>query len=210
VKPIFITGIGTDVGKTVIAAIVVEALKADYWKPVQAGLPGDTETVKGLVSNSLSVFHKERYVLQKPASPHLSAREEGAQVSIKEVIQALPNTSNRLVIEGAGGLMVPLNQEEFVVDLIKQLDAQVILVSSNYLGSINHSLLTAAQLRSANVPVLGWIFNGDYVTYEDEIATWTNYPKIGRIPQMKAVNRQTIAFEAEVLSQPLKDILDEK
>src|SRR6476469_5700689 len=139
-KPIFITGIGTGVGKTVAAAIITEALQADYWKPVQAGFDDGTDalTVKDLISNTQTIIHPEVYKLELPASPHISAREEAITISlenIRESYSQLTITNNSIVIEGAGGLLVPLNDCEFILDLIKKLDARVILVSRNYLGS---------------------------------------------------------------------------
>ena len=113
-KPIFITGTGTDVGKTLVAAIVTEALEADYWKPVQAGFSDGTDSlfVQEMISNNKSKVHPELYKLQMPASPHLSAAAENKEIKIKEIIDHLPKTKNRLVVEGAGGLMVPLNKKK--------------------------------------------------------------------------------------------------
>jgi len=154
----FITGIGTDVGKTVVSAILVEALGADYWKPVQCGLPRDTEVVAGLVSNKNSVFHQERHLLKEPASPHQAASLQGVEISLNDFM--VPGTNHDLVIEGAGGIMVPLNQEEFMLDLIEKLADKVVLVSSLYLGSINHSLLSIEVLKARGIDISGIIFNG--------------------------------------------------
>ena len=146
----FITGIGTDIGKTLISAIMAEALHADYWKPVQAGYEDgtDSEWVREMLTNKTSVVHEESYKLKLPASPHIAAYEEGIEISLDKIVDDKPVTDNTLIIEGAGGLMVPLNENEFVIDLIKKLDATVIIVSKNYLGSINHSLLTAKVLNA--------------------------------------------------------------
>lgn len=157
----FVTGIGTDVGKTVVSAIIVEALKADYWKPVQAGdlHHSDTMKVQDLVSNTVSVFHEEGYKLTEPMSPHAAAERDGIEILIDDF--ELPQTDNKnLVIEGAGGLMVPLNANHLIVDLIDYFDAKVILVSQNYLGSINHTLLTYEVLSSKGIPIEGIVFNG--------------------------------------------------
>jgi len=160
-KKYFITGIGTDVGKTFVSAIFTEALKADYWKPILAGNLDftDTDEVKRLVSNKVSKFHPEIYKLKMPASPHKAAKAEGIVVDPDKFI--LPETSNSLIIEGAGGLMVPLSDSFLMIDLIKNLDAEVILVSMNYLGSINHTLLAAEALKLRNISVKGIVFNGD-------------------------------------------------
>ncbi|HEY5407620.1 MAG TPA: dethiobiotin synthase, partial [Ginsengibacter sp.] len=164
-KPIFITGTGTDVGKTLVAAIVTEALQADYWKPVQAGFSEGTDSlfIERLITNAKTKIHPELYKLKMAASPHLAAEAEHIQISIKDIVNHLPKTKNKLIIEGAGGLMVPLNKNKFVLHLIKKLNAKVIIVSKNELGSINHSLLTAAVLKKENVEVAGWIFNEEYL-----------------------------------------------
>src|ERR1700722_12595373 len=126
-KNIFVTGIGTDVGKTIVSTVITEALQADYWKPVQAGFADgtDTEFVRSLVSNKKSVIYPEAYRLKMPASPHTAAAAEGITIHIKDI--KLPVTSNTLVIEGAGGLMVPLNEKELVIDLIEHLQASAIV-----------------------------------------------------------------------------------
>ncbi|GAA4299965.1 dethiobiotin synthase [Nibribacter koreensis] len=159
-KRYFVTGIGTDVGKTIVSAILTQALQADYWKPVQAGSLEATDTmrVQSLVSNPTSVFHPEAYRLQLPASPHLAAAQEGLEISMESI--QLPQTQNHLIVEGAGGVMVPLNNNELVLDLIVKLNLEVILVSRNYLGSINHTLTSVEVLKSKNIPIAGIIFNG--------------------------------------------------
>jgi len=209
--PIFITGIGTDVGKTIVAATIVQALEADYWKPIQAGFSGGTDetTVKNLVSNSKSVFHKEVYKLSLPVSPHIAAREEAVDISINQIVRHLPNTNNRLIIEGAGGLLVPINNNQFVLDIIKALKAKVILISRNYLGSINHSLLTAAVCKQQNIDVLGWIFNDQYLNYEQEIVDWSGYPKIASIPFINTINQQHIATTAINIKAALQQYIYE-
>lgn len=198
-KPIFISGIGTDVGKTCMAAVVTEALQADYWKPIQAGFDKgtDRETVAGLISNSKSVCFPERYKLALPASPHISAREEGVKIEMSELLDALPITSKQLVIEGAGGLLVPINEHEFVGDLIQELDAHLILVSRNYLGSINHSLLTAQWVKQHNISCLGWIFNDQFMDYEEEIVAWSGFKKLGSFPFDDHFNATTVTRWAE-------------
>jgi dethiobiotin synthetase len=198
---IFITGIGTGVGKTLTAACVTEALQADYWKPVQTGLEDgtDTDTVKGLLSNTVSVCHKEVYCLREPASPHLAARLEQVRIEMAPILEqaaVIQPADRSLVIEGAGGLMVPLNEEVFTLDLIKSLQAQVIIVAQNYLGSINHALLTAKVLQQSGVPVLGWVFSGDYHTNEDEVVKWSGYRKLGRIERAERVSSVFVKEQA--------------
>src|SRR5258708_26290304 len=170
-KPIFITGIGTDVGKTVVAAIVTEALQAAYWKPVQAGFKEgtDSEWVAERITHPHGRILAETYRLSLPASPHIAARQEGVQVSLDEISRHYQEISRELqttnfgqtpsppflVIEGAGGLLAPRTEHAFVLDLIKKLDATVILVSRNYLGSINHSLLTASVYTAHRLTPVG-------------------------------------------------------
>ncbi len=200
-KPYFISGIGTGVGKTVIAALLSEALSADYWKPVQAGIEPNTDSslVASLVTNSETIIHPETYKFRLAASPHISARNENQHIEISRILEDFkkkPDTGRPLIIEGAGGLMVPLNENEFVIDLVRQLDVRLILVSRNYLGSINHSLMTAAICHSAGLDVAGWIFNDQYLDYESEIVDWSGYPALFSLPLLESVSSQTILAAA--------------
>ena len=208
-KPIFITGTGTDVGKTLIAAIVTEALQADYWKPVQAGFSDGTDSlfVEEMISNNQSKIHPELYKLKMPASPHLAAAAEQKEIKIKEIITHLPKTKNRVIIEGAGGLMVPLNKKKMILNLIKELKAKVIIVSKNELGSINHSLLTAAVLKKEKADVAGWIFTEEYQHYENEIAGWSGYPVIASVKHLPVISKETIKEQALKLRPLLKSVL---
>ena len=147
------------------------------------------------------------YRLTKPASPHIAAREEGITIDIQHICKRIPNIDRTLLIEGAGGLLVPLNNTTFVADLIKALDAKVILVSRNYLGSINHSLLTARVCREMQIPVIGWVFNDQYLDYEDEIVQWSNFPRIASIPYSDNVNGTFINSQAAAISKQLKELL---
>lgn len=202
---IFITGIGTGIGKTFISALLAKALEADYWKPIQAGYEDGTDSgyVQDTLKGTASVIHPEVYKLKMPASPHIAAREEGITISIQKICEQVPPISRNLIIEGAGGLLVPLNGTEFVSDLIKALGAKVILVSRNYLGSINHSLLTARVCREMGLPVIGWIFNDQYLHYEDEIVRWSNYPLIASVPYMKTENGKFIEAQTAALKKQL-------
>lgn len=213
---IFITGIGTDVGKTIVSAIITEALQAHYWKPVQAGHTGVTDAlwVASMVSNKNTSIFPELYKLQLVASPHIAAREEGLTIDLQaiknrfnDIISSLSSDSSTLIIEGAGGIMVPLNETVFVADLIKLIPAKVILVSRNYLGSINHSLLTAELCKQYEMDVAGWIFNDQYMMYEDEIVRWSGFPKIGSIPFTKNPDKSFIAEQALQIRDNLKLLL---
>jgi dethiobiotin synthetase len=192
-KPLFVTGIGTGIGKTVVSAVLVEKLKADYWKPVQSGdlEKSDTLTVKSLVTNSKSQFHEEAYRLTQPFSPHKSAAIDGITIDLEKI--SLPSTENTLIIEGAGGLMVPLNRQFLMLDLVKQLGAEVILVSQNYLGSINHTLLSIYLLKKENIPIKGIIFNGVKDIYSKEfILEYSQVELLGHIPEYGTLDKKTI------------------
>ena len=213
-QPIFITGIGTGVGKTLVSAIVTEALEADYWKPIQAGLAEgtDAKTVRSFISNTSSVIHPATYELLTPASPHIAARIDGVKIEITKLFQSAQDIqfkigSKNLIVEGAGGLLVPLHEHVLLVDFIRLLQAKVILVSRNYLGSINHSLLTAAFCRSNDIEVMGWIFTDTYLDYEDEIVQWSGYPKIASIPKLTEVNKDIVALEAQRIKQGLEKFI---
>ncbi|HTA83188.1 MAG TPA: dethiobiotin synthase [Bacteroidia bacterium] len=197
-RKIFITGIGTGIGKTVVSAVVTEALNADYWKPLQCGLDEetDTEKVKRLISNTKSVIHPEAYRLKMPASPHAAAAAENISLRISDIIA--PETSNYLVIEGAGGLMVPLNESELIVDLIRSLNANVIVVIKQYLGSINHSILTLQALLQKNIPVLGVVLNGaPNKESEQAIFSFCKYPVLGRIEEERVFTPEVIKRYAD-------------
>ncbi len=211
-QPIFITGIGTGVGKTIVSAIITEALQADYWKPIQAGFAEgtDKEMVKNLISNTQSILHDEVYKLKLAASPHIAAREENIAISIDEICEhytQLSISDRHIVIEGAGGIMVPLNENEFVIDLIKKLNAKVLLVSRNYLGSINHSLLTAEICKTKNIDVSGWIFNDKYLNYEKEIERWSGFHKIASIPAAGKVDKAFVKEQANIIEEKLINLL---
>ncbi len=189
----FITGIGTGIGKTLISAILTEKLKADYWKPIQSGDldTSDSITIDRLISNTKTVIHPESYRLTQPLSPHLSAKLDGIEIDINKI--NLPPTDNHLIIEGAGGLMVPLNEKELIIDLIKKLDVEVILVSQNYLGSINHTLLSINLLKQYEIPIKGIIFNGDEnVETERYILQYTKIKKLGSIPGLKNIDKEKV------------------
>ncbi len=208
-EKIFITGIGTGIGKTFVSAILTKALDADYWKPVQAGFEDgtDSEWVAGWLKDTGSVVHPEVYRLAKPASPHIAAREEGVTIDISKICEQIPKNDRTLLIEGAGGLLVPLNESQFVADLIKELGAKVILVSRNYLGSINHSLLTARVCREMQIPVIGWVFNDQYLDYEEEIVKWSKFPRIASIPWSENINGTFINSQAAAIRKRLKELL---
>ena len=201
-KQYFITGISTEVGKTVAAAMITEALQADYWKPIQAGEldNSDTHKVKRLISNSKSIFHENSYALKTPMSPHAAAEIEGVTIDLKKII--VPKTKNHLVIEGAGGLLVPLNESTTILDIIKP-NYKVIVVSRHYLGSINHTLLTIKLLQEKGFDI-AIIFSGDaHKTTEDIIIKMTNVTVIGRINEEPYFDKNVVKEYADKFKEKL-------
>ena len=193
----FITAIDTDVGKTIISAIVVKALGAAYWKPIQCGdlVFSDTMKVESLVEN-VSTF-SEAYALEFPLSPHESARLSDVKVNMEKF--SLPK-ERPIVVEGAGGLMVPLNdQGDLVIDIAKKIDAQIIVVIKNYLGSINHSLLTIDYLKRNNYNIKGLVINGESTPSSENIIEKISGCKIlFRTPFCENVNSAFIEEQAEI------------
>lgn len=205
-KIVFVSGTGTGIGKTFVSAILAEALQADYWKPIQAGYAGitDSDWVRNELTNKRSVVHPETYRIKLAASPHIGAKQENIHISLQKIIDSLPSGDNDLVIEGAGGLMVPLNDHEFVADLIKLLKVPVVLVSRNTLGSINFSLLSAMACKQMNIHVLGWIFNDNYLNYENDIVGWTGYPSLASIPFSPHADSTFISEQAEIMKKKME------
>jgi dethiobiotin synthetase len=194
---LFVTGIGTDVGKTIASTIITQALEADYWKPIQAGDldNSDSHKVKSQISNPKSQIFENSYKLNTPASPNLAATIDGITIDLKKIIE--PKTKNHLVIEGAGGVLVPLNNEDCMIDLI-QKDYKVIVVSRHYLGSINHTLLTFEALKSRKIEVAGILFSGDEnKASEDIILSKTKAKFIGRIDNEPYFDQNVIQYYAD-------------
>jgi dethiobiotin synthetase len=203
---LFITGIGTDVGKTVAAAIITEALKADYWKPIQAGdiAASDSHKVKRYISNAKTMILPNSYALNTPASPHLSARLDGIAIALSGIVE--PKTNNHLVIEGAGGVFVPLNDKDMVIDLV-QPDYKIIIVSRHYLGSINHTLLTVEALQHRKLDIAGIIFNGnEQPATESIILSKTGLKMIGHIDDEPYFDKNVILDYADRFREQLINI----
>lgn len=187
----FVTGIDTDSGKSLASAILCEALGACYWKPVQAGFPRDTDTVQSLVTNPQAQFFKEQYLLNTPASPHAAAAID--QVTIQLQAFEVPTDASHLIIEGAGGCLVPLNDHDFVIDLAPLFNCEVIVVADLYLGSINHTLLTLEELKRRNLTVKGIIFNGDSNPYSEQIILkHAGLPCLLHIKREPVVNKELV------------------
>ena len=203
---LFITGIGTDVGKTIASAIITEALEADYWKPIQAGdlATSDSHKIKAYLSNDKTVIHPNSYALNTPASPHLAAELDNVVIDLKKIIE--PVTENHLVVEGAGGIFVPLNDSDCVVDLI-QPDYKVIVVSRHYLGSINHTLLTIEALQNRKIAIAGILFNGkENQATESVILKKTGINCIGRIDEEPYFDKNVIREYADLFREKLMNL----
>lgn len=189
----FITGIGTGIGKTITSAIITEKLKADYWKPIQSGdlAQSDSMTIESLISNNQTVIHRETYRLTQPLSPHLSAKIDGIEIELNNF--QLPKTENHLIVEGAGGLMVPLNDKALILDLVKYLKLEVIVVSQHYLGSINHTLLTINTLKQHNMSIRGIIFNGEEnLESQSYILNYSDIKHLGNIPTLRNIDKLNV------------------
>ncbi len=202
-KTFFVTGIGTDVGKTIVSAIITEALQADYWKPIQAGdlKRSDSIKVKELISNSNSIFHEAAYNLNTPMSPHAAAELDGVRIDMKSISR--PSTNNSLVIEGAGGLLVPINKKETVFDLIQPSDT-IIVVSRHYLGSINHTLLTLSALAQRKFKNIFIIFSGnENPGTESSITKFSGIRVLGRIENEPFFDKNVVLEYAEKFSDEL-------
>lgn len=203
---LFVTGISTDVGKTIAAAILTEALEADYWKPIQAGdlSNSDSHKIQKLISNSQTKIFENSYALHTPASPHLAAEIDGIAIELQNIKE--PKTKNHLVIEGAGGIFVPINNEHTIVDLI-QPDYKVVVVSRHYLGSINHTLLTIEALQHRNINTAGIIFSGnENASSEKIILDKTQVKMIGRIAEEPYFDPNVIAEYADAFRENLMNL----
>lgn len=154
---LFVTGTDTGVGKSYVAALLAVGLEAAYWKPVQTGTAADADWVRRVAGLPAERVLPETYRLRAPLSPHEAARRQGVQIEMSRF--ALPKRS-RLIVEGAGGVMVPLNDRHLMIDLMAALGLPVLVVARSELGTINHTLLTLAQLRRSGCPLVGVVVNG--------------------------------------------------
>lgn len=194
-----VAGIGTEIGKTFISSILVEALEANYWKPIQSGGLDytDTDTVKGLVTNQKSVFYPEAHRLTQPLSPHAAAEIDGVTIELEDF--QLPQTTAPLVVELAGGLMVPLNNDLLNIDLIEKFNLPVVLVTRNYLGSINHTLLSVHLLQSKGIAIKGLIFNGlSNPATESFILNHTKLPLLAKVEEHSEITPSLVSHYATV------------
>ncbi len=199
-KKFIITGIGTDIGKTVVSAIIAQSLDAFYWKPIQAGELENSDSLKvqNWTTDSVTIL-PEVFQLSQPMSPLAAAEIDGVEIA-KEAFQ-LPLLEGNLVVEGAGGLMVPLNNKGLLlIDLFDEWNLPVIVVSRHYVGSINHTLLTIEALKNRKINIEGIVFVGDEnKATESFILNYTDLKMIARIPLTQEVNTEFIHNQAEIL-----------
>lgn len=198
----FVTGIDTEIGKTVTSAVIVQALRADYWKPVQAGDLHLTDSHKIEKLTDCPCIHPEAFRLNTPMSPHAAAEIDKVQIELNDF--TIPQTDNDLIIEGAGGLYVPLNERDCMIDLIEKSEVPVILTVKNYLGSINHTLLSIKALQQRNIAILGLVYSGEEVeSTERIIQKMTGVPTLDRIEMMPEVNAAAIEKAAESMRRAI-------
>ena len=179
---LFVTGTDTGVGKSYVAALLAVGLEAAYWKPVQSGADADADWVRGVTGLPAERILPETYRLRAPLSPHEAARREGVQIEMSRF--ALP-VQKRLIVEGAGGVMVPLDDRHLMVDLMVDLGLPVLVVARSELGTINHTLLTLDQLRRRGCPLLGVVVNGP-----PNPANCQAIAHYGEVPVLAAIDRQ--------------------
>ncbi len=189
----FVTGTDTNVGKTVVSAMLTLGLQATYWKPIQSGLEPitDTKYVRQVTELDDSHFLSEKFRLTEPLSPHASAAIDGVEIHLSDF--QLPAIDRPLIVEGAGGLMVPLNDRDYIIDLIKQFGLPVCLVARSSLGTINHTLLSIAQLRRYEIPILGVILNGEKnPSNRAAIAHYGQVPILGELEPLESIDPMTL------------------
>lgn len=203
-KGYFVTGTDTDVGKTVAAAWCMLHLGAAYWKPTQSGLepPTDTDKVRDYTQCAKGNFYPETYRLTQPLSPHEAAKRDGIEIDMDQL--KMPQTIRPLIVEGAGGLMVPLNNENYVIDLIKKLGLPAILVVRSGLGTINHTLLSLEAMRARNIPIAGVIMNGEKSSHNRQaIEEFGKVSIITEIPLLESINKESLlAIKPEIDLNP--------
>ncbi|MBL0355394.1 MAG: dethiobiotin synthase [Chitinophagaceae bacterium] len=198
---LIIAGIHTGIGKTVCSAIICQALGYDYWKPVQAGELENTDSIfiQHNVTNPNCIVHPERHRLTLPASPHYAAELDGVEIKTTDFF--MPQTNNKIVVETAGGIMSPLSNSFLNIDLMEQLQLPAIVVSNNYLGSINHTLLTIEALQKRNIAVRGLVFCGnEFASTREFILQYSKLPLLFSIPQFEKITPSTIADFAKTVS----------
>ena len=185
-KGIFVTGTDTDVGKTVVSAWLVRSWNAEYWKPVQSGAEDGLDAHMVRILAPGAIIHPSAYLLRAPLSPHRAAALEGLEIVLEAC--SPPDSEGPLVIEGAGGVLAPLNQRERIVDLIARLGLPALVVARGTLGTINHTSLTIEALERRNIPIAGVIVNGPQDPANREaIEHFTGVRVVAQLPRLDPI-----------------------
>ncbi len=198
----FVTGTDTNVGKTLVSAILVKAFEAAYWKPVQSGtIEGEDKKTVEVLNNHLAEIHPCVYEFEAPVSPHVAAKLENKSIDINKI--KTPKTNKLLVVEGAGGILVPLNNQKLIIDIIPQT-SKVVVVTKNYLGTINHTLMTLEILKNKGFEVIGLVVSGDS-NHENEaiIQEFSGVPIWFHIAQEPYINQHVVSEYAELVKETL-------
>lgn len=212
-KGIFVTGTDTGIGKTIVSAALMSALRETedvcYWKPVQTGIEedNDTEMVAKIANCSQEEIHDKGFRLERPLSPHLSARLANVEINIEKVFDFNRRPENKFwIVEGAGGILVPLNEDELLIDFLKALNLPVIITARSGLGTINHTLLTIEVLRIQGLDILGVILNGEPNTENKKAIEYFGKVKVlAEMPKFEKLNSDTLQiWSKKILWQSLK------
>lgn len=204
-KTIAILGIHTGIGKTVASAVMAEALDADYWKPVQAGLEErDSTFVSSMITAGAARVHPEAVLLKLPMSPHAAAAAEDIEIDVETII--VPAPGRLVLLETAGGVLSPMSATTTMADFVAHIGCPAILVSANYLGSINHTLMSIEVIRQRNIPLLGMVMSGDpHISSEEFIESYSGVPIIARIPRIAEMTPAAIATQAAAIREALTE-----
>ncbi len=191
----FVTGTDTGIGKTVVSSILAQGLNASYWKPIQAGLEEETDTefVKRTMALSVKQILSERYRLNTPMSPHAAAKIDEVSIALDDF--RIPDYhTDHLVVEGAGGLMVPINEEDMIIDLISYLSLPVVLVARSTLGTLNHTFLSLEALRRRDIPIIGVVLNGpEHQSNRETIQQYGEVEILAEIDTINNINAEALA-----------------
>lgn len=207
-KGVFVAGIGTDVGKTVISAILTEHFKFDYWKPLQCGNleKADSDTVRELISNEISQVHDEVYNLEQPVAPTTAAKLDNITIDPEAFV--FPKSERPIVVEGVGGLLVPLTERLLVIDLIRQFEIPIVLVVRHYLGSINHTLLSIEALKSREINLIGLVISGgENKESEEIICKVSNERIVAHVPLLEEMTQLSVKMVGDECFKGLYEYL---
>lgn len=201
-EKLFVTGTDTDIGKTVVSSVLVSGLEADYWKPIQAGRDpiSDTEFVQKSTELPDAHFYPESFDLTEPMSPHAAAEIDGVSISFDDIKEPT-TTHDHLIIEGAGGLIVPVNDDQYVIDLIAHFGYPALLVAKSGLGTLNHTLLSLEAMRHRNIPIFGVVLVGaTHDSNEEAIIKYGKVPRLFRLPVLSDINSKSVkeAFQSHL------------